>query len=127
LDDLSDYTEDTHAGIRTFTGCSDTLDGYAVKVGECLAEFIDKYTTAVTKDPEFMLGGPAAMEYVIPLLIMYWVYCMCKTPTLHPLVHRVNDRLGLSRIIDPCRFLDSRREKHSAKQNLWKIMKEFRA
>ncbi len=127
LDDLSDYTEDTQAGIRTFAGCSDTLDGYAVKVGECLAEFIDKYRAVVLADPEFMLGGPAAMEYVIPSLIMYWVYCMCKTPSLHPLVHLVNDRLGLSRIMDPCRILDSRQEKHAAKQNLWKIMKEFRA
>ncbi len=127
LDDLSDYTEDTQASIRTFAGCSNTLDGYAVKVGECLAEFIDKYTTAVTKDPEFMLGGPAAMEYVITSLIMYWVYCMCKTPDLHPMVRQCTDRLGLSRILDPCRILVSRREKHAAKQNLWKIMKEFRA
>ncbi len=127
LDDLSDYTEDTQAGIRTFAGCSDTLDGYAVKVGECLAEFIDKFSDTITKDPEFMLGGPAAMEYVITSLIMYWVYCMCKTPDLHPMVRQCTDRLGLSRILDPCRILVSRREKHAAKQNLWKIMKEFRA
>jgi hypothetical protein len=127
LDDLSDYTEDTQAGIRTFAGCVQSLEEYAVKVGECLAEFIDKYSSAVTKDPEFMLGGQAAMEYVIPSLIMYWLYCMCKTPSLHPLVRQCADRLGLTRIIDPCRILDSRCEKHAAKQNLWKILKEFRA
>jgi hypothetical protein len=127
LDDLSDYIEDTQAGIRTFAGCSGSLDGYAVKVGECLAEFIDKYSSAVTKDHEFMLGGPAAMEYVIPALIMYWLYCMCKTPSLHPLVQQCADRLGLTRIIDPYRILESRRKKHSAMLNLWKILKEFRA
>jgi len=127
LDDLSDYTEDTHAGIQTFAVCAGSLEEYAVKAGECLAEFIDKYSAAVNSDPEFMLGGPPAMEYVIHCLIMYWLYCMCKTPSLHPIVWQCADRLGLSRVMDPLRILESRREKHAAKLNLWKIAKQFRA
>ena len=74
-----------------------------------------------------MLGGPNAAEYVIPTLIMYWIYCMCKTPQLTDLTRTCIVKLGLVDIIDPVLILESRREKHIALQNLWKITKQSKA
>jgi len=126
LDDLSDYMEDSHAGIRGFPACACGIRDYAIFVGECLAEFIDSYSKCLAKDSGLILGGPDAAEYVIPALIMYWIYCMCKTPQLADLTRECIERLGLSGIMDPRRILDSRQEKHAALQNLWKIVKQFR-
>lgn len=127
LDDLSDYMEDSQAGIRGFPACARSgLQDYAIFVGECLAEFIDSYSKFLARDPGLILGGPDAAEYVIPTLIMYWIYCMCKTPQLADLTRECIERLGLSGIMDPRRILDSRQEKHAALQNLWKIVKQFR-
>jgi hypothetical protein len=127
LDDLSDYMEDSQAEIRGFPACAHGgLQDYAIFVGECLAEFIDSYTKCLARDPDLLLGGPDAAEYVIPALIMYWIYCMCKTPQLADLTQKCIERLDLSSIMDPNRILDSRLEKHAALQNLWKIVKQFR-
>ena len=126
LDDLSDYMEDSSAGIRGFPACAHGLEDYAILVGECLAEFIDSYSKCLARDPDLLLGGPDAAEYVIPALIMYWIYCMCKTPQLADLARECIARFGLDEIMDPCRTLESRREKHASLQNLWKIMKLFR-
>lgn len=127
LDDLSDYIADSQAGIHGFPICTSGIEEYAIFVGECLAEFIDGYTTCLARDQGLMLGGPNAAEYVIPTLIMYWIYCMCKTPQLTDLTRTCIVKLGLVDIIDPVLILESRREKHIALQNLWKITKQSKA
>ncbi len=118
MDDLSDWQEDSAAGICTFASLFPDYETYIVFSGLYLAQFIDSYFST----EKLKTKTDSRQQIITAVLVMHWVYCICKNlPDDSAITKNILSTLELDHIITPILLKSKRREKHSAKLELYRV------